>query len=468
MDNTPPQERDQPDLVLDLNFVPTWAREPAGKNPYEHFRGREERGGERARESRGARGGGRDRDRRREGGGRDPRGGKPGGPGFGPPRGPRRERRDEFRRGAAPRPAPEPVRIPPVEVNFLPERQRLGALARDIQTSGRAFPLATLAFRFLGNPAFYLVKLEARAHRETRQVSPLFQCRECKIVFSDKSALLAHAAAAHLELAFVREEQEIEPPAGNFMCVARCKLSRTLLGPPNYHGYNERVRELHRKEFPHLTLDEYRSHIETVHDPELIEKWKDECRKQVVYRLRGAENPPALKLAEAQKIFLDQHAPAMAVDISRVIVPADVAQRFEDPGLRAAVREAWSRESQRPYSLMLALRPAFHHMRLFLFKARGGATFVTQIQPHPMDPHQAVKTIADILQYLRKHPGCTRQQMVEKLRPGAAPESSEVAALITPLRWLIEKGHVIEFFNGTLSVPSAPTPPSKSPAPAPA
>lgn len=436
MDNDTPQERDKPDLVLDLNFVPTWAREPAGKNPYEHFRGREERGGMRPRG---------DRDRRGEK--------REGRPPFG-----RRERREEFRRSMAPRPPPaEVVRLPPVDVNFIPERHRLGAVARDIQSSGRAYPMADLAFRFLGNPAFYLVKLETRPDGEARKAPPLFQCRECLIVFADKATLLSHISAAHLEKVFVREDVPTEPPAGHFKCVARCKLSGTLLGPPNYHGYNEKVQELHRTEFPHLTLDEYRRHVETVSDPALIEKWKDECRVQVLYRPRGVENAPALKRAEAEKQFLELHATAMAGEVSRLIVPAEVAERLEDPRLRAVVREAWNRESRRPFSLMLALRPAFHHMRLFLFKSRGGATFVTHIQPHPLDPRQAVKPIADVLQYLRKHPGCTRQQLVERLRPGAAPDSPEVAALITPLRWLIERGHVIEFFNGTLSVPSVAT-----------
>ncbi|MFH0953637.1 MAG: hypothetical protein V1873_04840, partial [Verrucomicrobiota bacterium] len=32
-------ESDRQDLLLELNFVPTWARQPAGKNPYAQFEG---------------------------------------------------------------------------------------------------------------------------------------------------------------------------------------------------------------------------------------------------------------------------------------------------------------------------------------------------------------------------------------------------------------------------------------------
>ena len=72
-----------------------------------------------------------------------------------------------------------------------------------------------------------------------------------------------------------------------------------------------------------------------------------------------------------------------------------------------------------------------------------------------MDPKHAVSTIREVLQFLSEHPGCTRKKLIEELRPEAAADSHEVNAVLSPFRWLIEKGHVIEFFDGTLSVPAA-------------
>ncbi|HAS81535.1 MAG TPA: hypothetical protein DCS43_02355, partial [Verrucomicrobia bacterium] len=59
----------------------------------------------------------------------------------------------------------------------------------------------------------------------------------------------------------------------------------------------------------------------------------------------------------------------------------------------------------------------------------------------------------DALLFMKKHPGCTRKDMVTALRPDADPESDEVKALLQPIHWLVAKGHIIEFFNGTLSIP---------------
>ena len=178
------------------------------------------------------------------------------------------------------------------------------------------------------------------------------------------------------------------------------------MGPPNYHGYTVKLQEIWKKQFPHMSLDSYRSHVETVRDPDLIEKWKQENSTQVAYKRRVLEGAPALTLAEVRKIFMQDHAPALVVEGNRFIVPAEAAARFEDSRLRTAVRESWTRESHRPFSLMLALRPAFNHMGLHLFRVKSGITFATYIHPRPIDPGQTVTSIAEVLQFLQENPGC--------------------------------------------------------------
>ncbi|MBN1557907.1 MAG: hypothetical protein JW951_07155, partial [Lentisphaerae bacterium] len=129
------------------------------------------------------------------------------------------------------------------------------------------------------------------------------------------------------------------------------------------------------------------------------------------------------------------------------------ARRIADPALRRAVSEAWARETRFPLSLSLALRAAFRHKRLYLFKAGSGQTFVTATRPAPLDTAHVVAHLREVLGSLGEHPGSTRKQLVERLRPGADPGSAEGREVLAPLSWLIEKGHIIEFFDGSLSVP---------------
>ena len=444
----PGESPESQEVVLDLNFVPTWARQAPGTNPYAHFEGRAERSD---RPDRG-------RDRRSDR--RDQPRGAPGQDRFArgrPPAG--RDARQPPRMDRRPRPADEPhaggLEVAPVEIAFIPERDRLAALVHDIHLARRAFPLVDLGMKFLSNPDCYLVKVEVRrsANPAGNQDIQLIQCQECKALFLDPQAAEAHALARHLDKLFLVENVTTEPPAGNFVCVARCRMSGELLGPPNYHGYNDRLLELYRTRYAHLSLDDYRSRIETIRDPALVEKWKETQCTQTVYKLKGSEPPQTLKRAEAEAQFRAQALPGLLHRGRRFVVPARGTADWEDIRLRRAIREAWAHESRFPASLIFALRPAFRHMHLHLFKISGGATFTTSIRPHPIPAEHAVEPIREVLHFLQAHPGCTRQQLVEGLRPGLPTDAPEVAAVISPLRWLIDKGHLIEFFNGTLSLP---------------
>ena len=75
---------------------------------------------------------------------------------------------------------------------------------------------------------------------------------------------------------------------------------------------------------------------------------------------------------------------------------------------------------------------------------------------------QAADGIRRILECLCAHPGVSRQELVTLLQPDAAPDAPEVAAILHALHWMVEKGHVIEFYNGTLAIPYRKPEPAKA------
>lgn len=444
------------DMVIDLNFVPEWARRPADQNPYVRFEGRRAPRSEP---------GGRPSDRRA-------RDAKPGArdPARGRFRGalPRRGRPVEGDR-SAPLPARAPV---PVKVTFIPERRGLQPLAAQLARSGRAYPLFEVAALFLSKPEFYAVKQELMADGPASESLRLYQCAECKMVFLDRSLATAHVLGRHAESYYVREETQVDPPKGTFQCVARCTLSGELLGPPNYHGYAERVLDVHRTRFPAMPIEDYRKRIVNETDPALIEQWKTQSCRQVVYRLAKAAEADSLQFARRQDMeshFLEHYAPGLIREGARFITPGVACRALEDSRIQQAIEEAWARENRFPLNLAIAIQPAFRHLGLFFFKTAGRATFVSAIMPHAMNPAQATEAVRSILECLSRNPGLRRRDLAEALYPRAAPDAPEVAALIHALRWLVDRGHVIEFYNGTLAIPGrraeAPKEPAGSPAP---
>lgn len=419
---------DAKDVILDLNFVPQWARKAPGENHYS----RKEYDERPRRDDR--------RSPRREGGQRTPRRDDR----------PQRPRPDRERSERPPvtRTPREPIVELPITVTFLPEQKRLASLVRQIHHTRRAYPLMDLANILIHDAEGYLVKISVNKGVKDLE---LFQCKRCKAVASSEEMIKQHIMSKHLSDFYDKEEIEAEPPAGNFPGVARCRKSGILLGPPNHHSYNAKVSEVHQSRFAHLSLEEYKRTIEIVKDDELVEQWKQESRQQTVYKLKSDPEAEAVDQKRAELDFAKK-VPELYEATQRAIVPSKVAQGLDDRNITHAIRGVWGKESRFPLTMSFAMRAAFRHMHLYLFKG-GKINFVTHIKPHPVKPEDTVPNIAEVLMFLKEHPGSTRMNLLEVLHPSLDPASPEAKAALQPLGWLIERGHIIEFFNGTLSVP---------------
>ncbi len=422
--STHEHRKDSKDIVLDLNFVPQWARKPPGKSHYTRNDYSEKERPRREGRRPHRRGERRDDDRSRH---------------------PRREVSD--RREPSP-PRREPIRELPVAVSFLPEQKRLASLVRQIHHSRRAYPLMDLANLLIHDSEGYLVKVEIENGAENIE---LFQCKRCKAIASAEEMMRQHVMSKHLADFYNVEEVETEPPSGHFPGVARCTKTGILLGPPNHHSYAEKLNEVHQSRFPHLSLDEYKRYVEVVKDDALVEQWREESRKQTLYRSKSDPEAEPLDLRKAEVAFAKE-LPDLYEPVHRAVFPAKVAQNLEDRDLVHAIQQVWSKESRFPLTMSFAMRAAFRHMHLHLFKA-GKVNFVTHVKPHPVSPADTVENIAEVLMFLRENPGSTRQHLLEVLHPSLDPKSKEAQEALQPLSWLIERGHIIEFFNGTLAIP---------------
>ena len=480
-------------IVLDLNFAPSWARTSPDAHIQRYQNDRFD-GGDEGDSRPGGRDRGRDRRPRSDGDDRDRR--KPDrrppprreferGPRAEMPRpdsraavadlrGPRPEQaqgdRPE-RRDYRPQPRPEVPQLP-LEIRVLPEQKALGAVIRRIQTSHRAFPLRDIAWLFLDNPASCLIRIEPV---KDQQVA-LFQCKVCGLPALSEEEVRAHLVNRHMDDFFDVEEVTCEPPSGAFVVVARCGLSGELLGPPNHHSFNSKVHEMLRTRYPNMSEEGYRSRIETVREPEVIEQWRQQCTKKKIYRRKGAlptvaeptaepaegaaaETEPAPKAPPmerdvAELVFLREILPEQVAGVRHLICTAAVALQTPSRPLYFALKDTLNRERRFPASLFFALRGAFRHRNLYLFRVNDpkGQDFVMLKPTVVLDPAHAVQALREVLTYVNEHPACTKLEMVTALAGG---DEAKIKETLVQLVWLVEKGHVVEYYNDVLSGPLA-------------
>ncbi len=425
-------DRDQSDskldgLELDFDLLPEWARQPPGRNDNvspDRPSGRDKRGQgkpERSEKSRG-----RHSERHRK------------------------------------RPVPALVRNSltkgqneylPMDVSLIPEQEHLSRLIADIRASKKAYPLKDLALLFLSHPDNYMVKFMSRESGASLKEMTFYQDSGSGLLFLDKDRCISRIASRLIDTEFEKETLKVEPPSGNFVCVSRCRLSGVLLGPPNFHEYRERLEKHRRSRFPHLSPDEYRRKIESVRDPEYIEQWKSEWSTRTVYHPKSGATDSPMTYSEALDHVRTNLSSRFLVKGHRFIIPAELSGRLEDKDLHSAFERALKREGHMPVTLMRALRVAFRRLRLHVFKAGNGNLFVTSIPPNPIDGRRTVKVVADILDFITAHHDCSRHDLIKGLDSQSGVDFPGVQDVVKNLQWLIERGHIVEFHDGSLATP---------------
>lgn len=331
-----------------------------------------------------------------------------------------------------------------VEVKILPETKALGTIIRKLQNDIHAYKLKELAYFFLDNPSSVLLKITPKvADVATRPV--FFQCKACGFASNREEDVIEHIVNAHISDYYDSKEIEVEPPKGNFNCVAKCGLSGVLLGPPNIHEFSSVVKDMIRTKYPDMTEEQYRSHIEMVRDADAIEEWRKGATKKTMFFEKGTadqEGAAGVSRESAEGEFKRMILPTLLDKPKNLMITAEMAMKSPVRPLQWAVRDALEIERRNPYSMCFALRGAFHHRKLKFFRANDsrGPEFVSNVEYKEFDAEHAIPELASAAKFLIDNPCCDKSEFPSD------------AGFEQHLNWLVNTGHVVAFTNGVYSI----------------
>ena len=448
-----PSSSIDPGDLLDLKLMPAWVKEPSTREDYSNYEG-EQAGERRDRTDRRPRS--RDKGPRR-GGGPSPRAGKR--DDRRPPRGREDRRPSQHQRDQRHREGPAPKPEPPLEVTvqFLPKSAVLENVVTQVKAETLAYSLFFLARSFLEKPQRYAVVLK------TKPESPLFQLGEDGSVSANRDYLESNAFRIAGEKFYRTEVTQTEPVKGNFLSVARCRLSGTILGPTNHHDYQRKLRSLYEQRFSRrMSFPEYQRQIETVTDPAVVEKWKEDARSITTFVTLNED--PAVTFnsgAEAERDFRQKHLPNLVRPVEDITIDGVTSRQLADRRVGRHIEEAWAAENRSPSNMMQELAKRFRDAGLHIFRHKRGMLFVSSVRVRPfvhegqsVSPH-----VQAILELIAASPRIRRKEVADNLLGQAAETDMEARklALASDLRWLISEGYVIEFNDGALDLPKVKT-----------
>jgi len=504
-----------PDMDLDLEnlFQPAWAQGKAEANRYEKFTGSEGVPPERRR---GDRRGDRERrlpagesaDRRRSGRRQDA-----GAPGRFGDRKRGFDRRDDRRERERIEP---PAPLPEIAVTFLPDEKGVESLARQIKMTGRAYPLFQIAQLVLQKPERYAVRLAVKKKPDGTAAQPLMVCALDDTPWLSEEEAIAHVLKNHFATFYQAERTATEPPKGTYTFVAQCGMSGVILGPPNHHDYQNRLRKLHADRFAGMPFDVFKARVKIVKDEAVVKKWVEEQSFKTEYVVLNVPEPLKLpNLEEVEKHFRATHRETIIKPVESHRVAGVPSRNLRSRELQRLVRTEWEQQRYFPLQLATELSRQFATHGLQFFKVNKTFTHVSVARPQFLDLETTPvsENIKRVIAHINAHPKCSRRQLIETLAPtpprpvvieikpeteapglaplpvaggtagaegmpegrtpnvpaAAAPEPTpEQNAIIADLHWLVHQGHIIEFADGRLETAKKPAPrppkPEKKPA----
>ena len=453
------------DLDLESAFLPAWAQKSAEENPYSKYEGRDRdyssgdrRGRSRRDDSgrpprrrdkngpqgRGRQGGagGRDRGDRsgpRDGGSRQggprpaggdqgqhrnrPQGGRGQGRGFQGKGGPRRERPRKSRQEIL-------ASLPQLKTQIIPEAKGVALLAKRIRLQGRAYPLFDIAGLILQSPDRYQIRFTTQNAQKDQPQQKIWLCKIDGTVWLDESEGIQHIFQKYLDQYYISERTETEPPKGNFSFVAQCSISGIVLGPPNYHGYQAKLREVHSERFARMDFEHWKSKVKIVHEEEVVKKWLDEQSWTTEYADKS--NPEGDKLHSLDEVevhFREHHLAEILECVNSTQVSGDLQKQVSRP-IRDLIRFHVDDQKRFPLQLATELSQQFTRQGLQFFKVNKTVTHVSVSRPHylNLEATPVSETVKKIVQFIDETPDCTRAKVMNALAPAPiAPESEQKA-----------------------------------------
>ncbi len=268
---------------------------------------------------------------------RDFRGGGGEGRGFGGERGAPMER--------------GPYVSPHFTCTCYPEDTGFAAMVKAVRASCRTFQLFEITKAVLEKNDRFVVVIQRKAAEKSSasapsaegesapaaeteksaKPGPLFMAMPDHLPFDTEEAAIQHVLKHHLANFFTTEEVEVDAPKGNFPIINKCGITGELLGPPNYHKYQQILTQHHATRLGRMPFEKFRESIVSAREPEVIQQWLDKMKKATRYTWNPTFGKPAAAAAPTDTVATES-APAESAPVSE----APVAEAAPAPAPEAA------------------------------------------------------------------------------------------------------------------------------------
>ena len=359
--------------------------------------------------------------------------------------------------------------IKKIEIAIRPNKQAMDALIANLKKSHITYQLMSLVHLFLDKKDRFDILITAL------QPGALFCTQNENLPFLSQERASDYLIKKYWSDIFEKEVIPLSPIPGHFVSINRCGITQVLLGPPNYHLYNDLIKEHYNQNLARdYSWEFFIQQIKNEHDPLLVKEWQKRMSEHVVFRLKAN---PALCFDShcSAQAYLQSHPYLIKDSIKPYnafsLLYADV-EKIKDESLKKQIYQKIKDEFRSPISLGCFCRTRFRHAGFHLYRKRKGSSHVTllcaikrRVRNENDDCLSAELT--HLVDYIEQHPMIDMRTCITDYCSDASHSvPCKPLNVKENLIVLIKAGYVTQFEDGKLYVSpkqSIPSPKLKIP-----
>jgi hypothetical protein len=391
-------------------------------------------------------------------------------------------------------------------VTFYATDDAFSPIAEVIRQSGKTYDVFRVAKTFLAHPERFVFVLRKNPESDIQFHRTIFD----SVPFLRREDALDYLLRKHLDRLCDRSEEECEAPKGSFSQVARCPLTKVLIGVPNHHSYKDLLHEHFLQHVHDMPFDRFCEGIEFSREADDIAAWLERMKKRTIYRLKeleettdecsglsdeledalvkafaasaagevaaeagqeaGEADPsaevtipeqsapgtaegkngaePALNSLRELRIYLKENADRFLRSADSMRVCGTELNSISDGDIRRFVDYCWNQQKRFPLDTANAMRGKFKQHRLHVYKrGKRGPSYVAPVARKFREAKTVFSPeLEKVLALIEQHP------LINLLELGAKMDGESVdrEGMLKALAWLLREGYVTEFEDGTL------------------
>ena len=351
-----------------------------------------------------------------------------------------------------------PYESPVFEVGFYPDDDGFATIIKALRTNHITYELFEVARIFLEKSERYVASVTRKA-AEGEQAERVAVAIPDGMPFQTEEEAIQHVIANHVDTFFDQEEIETEPPSGNFPYVNRCGMTKKILGPPNYHRYEEFVNQHFQTQIGNASFERFQSAIVQDRDEEAVNEWRESMKKTIRYSTKPVEGETAESfdtLKEAVVYLRTSQRDKMVKTVNYARVPGVTLDRFPKTEASRAVGGELDRQRRFPLRTANLIRGRLRREKFSIYK-RGskGVTYICAAKRNFRKPGQVMSDSLDrLIHYVELNANVKAKELpsqyeawLKESHPNAEYEEKK---LFQDLHWLIADGYITHFADDSL------------------